>query len=178
MARNMFHVIPAGELDAERDILLGLPVEGTNKQAFHRVPLRSSSLEGSDGHMASPAGRVHPHGAASPVQTIPGDQHIVQKTQGLRRLLLRFPRSYTPGVRIYQQDDSSERSNVTLGFALWDHRAGPTPEEARVQVNLDNAAMFLRRVLLRCDRMRCTLKLGGNRMDSKQQEVAADMMDL
>lgn len=166
---GLFHVIKASDLDAERDIFLGVPVEGSSKQSFHRVPVRSSNISLADGRLAR-------------VQMLPGESHVVQSTQGLKRLLLKFPRSFAPGVRMYQQDNSgdagADRQNVTLGFALFDHRAGPTTEEQQVQANIDSLAVFLRRMLFRCDKIRCTLKLGGPRMDQRQQEVAADMLDL
>ena len=40
---GMFHTVAAGELRAERDVLLGMPTDPTtNKQTFHRVPVRSA----------------------------------------------------------------------------------------------------------------------------------------
>ena len=65
-----------------------------------------------------------------------------------------------------------------MGFALYDHRAGPTSEEASVQDNIDRLAMFIRRTLMKCEKMRCTLKIGAARMDPKQQEIMAEAMDL
>ena len=77
----MFNVVKAWELDSERDVFLGLPVEGSNtKQAFHRVPVRSSNL--SDGRRT---------------QMVQGN--VVSSTQGLKRLLLEFPKAYCPGVK-------------------------------------------------------------------------------
>lgn len=50
---SIFHVIKAASLDAERDVFLGVPIEGSNKTApCHRVPVRSSNLENQDGHIA------------------------------------------------------------------------------------------------------------------------------
>lgn len=161
---HIFHVIKAIDLNPERDVYIGLPVEGTGKQACHRVPIRSTTLQ-------NPTARV---------QLLPGQDHVVQSTQGLRRLLLEFPVSFAPGVRVYNQegDAGAERTNVSLGFALFDHRIGATPEETQVQANLDALGSLVRRQLLQCDRLRCPLKLGPARMEPAAQTVAADMLDL
>lgn len=162
-ATNVFHVVKAASLDPLRDVYIGLPVEGNSKQAFHRVPVRSSVLQ-------NPLARV---------QMLPGQTHVVQSTQGLRRLLLEFPQAYAPGIRVYTQDSADgDRSNVSLGFALFDHRAGPSPEEVQVQTNIDALAALVRRQLMQCDKIRCTLKLGPAKMEPRDQEVAADMLDL
>lgn len=44
-ANNVFHVVKAMELVPDKDVYIGLPVEGNNKQAFHRVPIRSSVVQ-------------------------------------------------------------------------------------------------------------------------------------
>ena len=161
MASNsLFHVVEAAQLDAERDVYVGLPVETTNKQTFHRVPVRASRTE-------------------ARVQLLPGSTHVVQSTQGLRRLLLKFPTSYCPGIKVYHGDGGeADRCNRTLGFALYDQRSGPTPEEVRVQQNIDRLASFIRGLLFRCERIRTTLKLGPATMAPQQQQVAAEMLDL
>lgn len=74
MASNVFHVIKAANLDAERDVFVGLPQDGNNKQAFHRVPVRSSNLETADGRL-------------SRVQLLSGQTHVVQNTHAGRRHL-------------------------------------------------------------------------------------------
>lgn len=80
----MFKVIPVGELNAERDVYMGLPVENTNKQTFHRIPIRSSSTESESGDR-----RIH-------VKLLPGQTNVVQAVQGLRRLLIKFPAVFVP----------------------------------------------------------------------------------
>ena len=57
---SMFNVVPAADLKAERDVFLGLPVETTNKQTFHRVP---------DGARCSPTG------AATSTQCLNGERY-------------------------------------------------------------------------------------------------------
>lgn len=57
---------------------------------------------------------------------------------------------------------------------MFDHRTGPTPEETRIQQNVDALASFIRRLVFRCDKIRTTLKLGPQRMDPKQQEQGLD----
>lgn len=134
-AASIFNVIKAWELDAERDLLIAMPTEGNNKQAFYHtdivicffednisalwVPVRSSNLHGPDGRIAR-------------VQMVAGQTHIVQTTQGLRRILIEFPQAYCPGIKVYQQEsceggggtgaaNNTERaSNVVLPFALFD----------------------------------------------------------
>lgn len=44
--------------------------------------------------------------------------------------------------------------------------------------NIDRLAVFIRRNLMKCEKMRCTLKIGAARMDVKQQELMAEAMDL
>ena len=45
----MFKVVPISELKPERDVFLGLPEESTNKQTYHRIPVRSSCTESDSG---------------------------------------------------------------------------------------------------------------------------------
>jgi hypothetical protein len=163
---NMFHVVPVEDLNAERDVFVGVPVETTNKQTFHRVPIRSSCTESIDEDR-----RLR-------VQMVPGSSCVVQSCQGLRRLLLKFPRVFVPGIRVFEANGDNDRTNLSMGFALYDYRTGPGPEEQRVLANLDGLAAFLRHTMMRCDKIRRTLKLGPDNMTVQQQQVAADMMDL
>lgn len=163
---SMFHVVNACELKPERDVFVGLPVETTNKQTFHRVPIRSACTEG-------PAGdrRVR-------VQLVDNNPNVVKSCQGLQRLLLKFPSAFVPGIKVFEASNDNDRTNLSMGFALYDYRLGPTPEEQSVLDNIDALALFLRQQMVRCDRIRRTLKLGPDNMTSQQQQVAADMMDL
>ena len=163
---SMFKVIPAVELNAQRDVYVGLPVENTNKQTFHRIPIRSSCTESDTGDR-----RLH-------VKLLPGQQNVVQSTQGLRRLLIKFPTVFVPGIKVFEANNDNDRTNMSMGFALYDSRVGPSPDETRVMENIDALAGFLRRILVQCDRIRRTLKLGSENMTPEQQQVAADMMDL
>lgn len=167
MAANpMFTVVPALDLNAQRDVYVGLPVENTNKQTFHRIPIRSSCTESDTGDR-----RIH-------VKFVPGSQHVVQSTQGLRRLLIKFPSVFVPGIKVFEASNDNDRTNLSMGFALFDSRVGPSPDETKVMENLDGLAAFLRNNLVQCDRIRRMLKIGGENMTSAQQQVAADMMDL
>ena len=164
-ANTMFTVVAASELQAERDVLVGLPVENTTKQTFHRIPIRSSNTQSATGDR-----RLQ-------VKMVASQTHVVQSIQGLQRLLIKFPTVFVPGIKVFEANGENDRTNLSMGFALYDFRTGPTPEESRVVENLDTLAMFLRKVMVRCDRFRRILKLGDN-MTAEQQQVAAEMMDL
>lgn len=177
---GMFHVVPTVDLNPERDVYVGLPVETTNKQTFHRVPVRSASTESASGDR-----RYR-------VNLVPGASNVVQSVQGLRRLLLKFPSVFVPGIKVFEPERDGDRTNLSMGFAMYDHRVGPnrapvhmrtrgvvvTPEEQRVLDNVDALAMFLRNTMVRCDKIRRTLKLGPDNMTVAQQQVAAEMMEL
>ena len=160
----MFHTVLASELRADRDVFLGMPSDPTtNKQTFHRVPVRSA-------HTESPSGDQRTR-----VQFVDGNKHIVQSVQGLRRLLIRFPQSFVPGIKVFEASGENDRTNLSMGFALYDYRVGPSPEEQRVLDNIDSLAAFLRETLVRCpcDKLRRMLKLDVGNMSP---QVAADMM--
>ena len=181
---SMFSVVLASELQPERDVFVGLPVENSSKQTFHRIPIRSSCTESSTGNQAvlqkgvgnslinqlAPDRRMH-------VKMVSGQSNVVQSIQGLRRLLIKFPTVFVPGIKVFEASGENERTNLSMGFALYDSRTGPTAEESRVIDNLDGLAMFLKKTMVRCDRIRRVLKLGEN-MTAEQQQVAAEMMDL
>lgn len=170
---NPFTVVHAANLNGRQDAYLGLPVENTNKQTFWRVPIRSSMTETLDGR------RVR-------IQLLPGHDRVVQNTQGMQRLVVRFPECYVPGAKVYDgsmdsgnnNNNNNERVNITMGFALYDARNGPTPEQQRVLDNIDAFAAFLRETLYSCDKIRCALKLGPANMSPDQQRVAAEMLDV
>lgn len=191
--QSVFHVVKAWEIDPERDVLLAVPADnagGPNaKMGVCRIPVRSGRLVGADGQ------------TLSHVQMVPGQTHIVQRTRGLRRLLLEFPRTYTPGIRIFQQDNNSNSNNnsdgygtssMTLPFAMFDARAGPTELEQLVQSQMDHLSMFLRQQMLRCERIRAQSQggsggKGGNHnnsnaalmmMDPEKERYAVEMMDM
>jgi hypothetical protein len=163
---SMFKVVPAVDLKAERDVYVGLPVENTNKQTFHRIPIRSACTESETGDH-----RLH-------VKLLQGQSNVVQSIQGLRRLLIKFPPVFVPGIKVFEANNDNDRTNLSMGFAMYDSRVGPSPEETTVMNNLDALASFLRRILVQCDRIRRPLKLGSENMTPEQQQVAADMMDL
>jgi hypothetical protein len=162
----MYTVVPAVDLVPERDVFMGLPVETTNKQTFHRVPIRSACTE-------SPSGDRRTR-----VQIVPGNPNVVQSCVGLQRLLVRFPSVFVPGIKVFEAGGDSDRTNLSMGFAMYDYRAGPTPEEQRVLDNVDSMALFLRTNMMRCDKIRRALKLGPDNMSVPQQQLAAEMMDL
>ena len=170
---GMFNVIAAADVEPERDVFVVLPTEappnkagGNNKQPFHRVPIRSACTESAGGDR-----RVR-------VQLVDGHRNVVASAQGLQRLLLRFPRAYVPGVKVFEGNNDGDRTNLSMGFSLYDYRTGPTPEEQQVLGRIDTLADWLRRTIVGCNRIRRTLKLGPDHMDPQQQRVAADMMDL
>ena len=86
------------------------------------------------------------------MQFVPGSQCVVQSCQGLARLLLKFHRVYVPGIKVFEGNGDTERTNLSMGFALYDHRNGPTPEESQILVNLDALASFLRSTMMCCAR--------------------------
>ena len=47
--------------------------------------------------------------------------------------------------------------SVSMGFALYDHRSGPTPEEARIMDNIDGLSAFLRNQMMGCEKIRTPL---------------------
>lgn len=167
---SLFKVVDVGELDAERDVFMGLPVESTNKQTYHRVPIRSSSVETPDDRKVS-------------TQFVPGSKSVVQNCRGLRRLALRFHPVFAPGIKVYdsvadEPGSAAPRTNMSFGFSMYDHRNGPTPEEERVMQNIDNLSAFIRNTLMSCEKLRTKLKLGPSGMSPEQQQLSADMLDL
>ena len=91
----MFQVLKAWEMEPERDIFISMPSsnggtdqQNANKQAFFRVPIRSSNVLNADGQ-------------ATRVQMLPGESNVTMSTSGLRRVLLEFPQAYTPGIKVY-----------------------------------------------------------------------------
>ena len=163
MATNsMFNVIPALDLNAERDVFMGLPVESNTKQTFYRIPIRSSSTESASGDR-----RMQ-------VKLVPGQTNVVQSIQGLQRLLIKFPQVFVPGIKVFEANNENDRTNMSMGFALYDFRTGPSTDETQMLKNLDGLAMFLRQTMVRCDRIRRVLKLGEN-MTPQQQQVAVEI---
>lgn len=165
--QQLFKVVDVAELDAERDVVLGLPVGSTNKQTYHRVPIRSSCLETPDDRKIR-------------CQFLPGSTTVVQNCRGLQRLALRFHPVFAPGIKVYDSanDEAPGRFNMSFGFSLYDNRNGPTPEEERIMRNIDHLSAFIRRTLMTCEKLRTTLKLGAANMSVDQQLLSADIMDL
>lgn len=102
-SNNVFHVVRADALEPERDVFVGLPVECNNKQVFHRIPVRSSCTDGVDGDR-----QIR-------VQLLPGNRNVVQSGHGLRRLLLRFPRTYVPKQRFLLLFQKKHRKRCVPG---------------------------------------------------------------
>lgn len=171
--QSIFHVIDVAHLNAERDVFMGLPVESTNKQTFHRVPIRSACMETVDER------RVN-------VQFVHGSKTVVQSCRGLRRLLLKFHSVFVPGVKVYTEGEDNAggggqgmaRVNLSMGFGLYDNRTGPTPEETQIMKNIDDLSAFIRSNLVTCEKMRTTLKMGPANMKPDQQRLLAETMDL
>lgn len=164
MSDSMFRVVKAWEMVPERDVLVAFPKEFTTPHLYHRVPVRSSAGYGSDGR-------------PSRVQFMEGQSHMVQSPNGLKRLLMEFPRAWTPGLRSYQNIEGTQPS-MSMGFALYDPKMGPTHEEQESMNRIDQLAHFIKRTMLRCEKARKLLKLGNAVMDDKQQELAAEMLDM
>lgn len=159
-ARDVFVVKPAAQLCGERDLILCTPQEAgpNSKQSFFRVPVR-----------------VRPAVPAF----LSGSRDVVGSTAGLRRVLLQFPQSFCHGLREYDNvGTDSERANLTLGFALYDHRVGPTPEQTAMMRCLDDTSAWIRNTLYGTDKIRTTLGLGPANMPPEKQRMAAEMMDL
>ena len=110
---TLFETVKAARLDPERDVYVGLPTEG-GKQWSCRVPIRSSNLQNSGRAGAAALPPRVGDGNGQRVQILPGQTHVVQSHQGLRRLLLEFPCSYCPGVKVYQAEREGDRTNVNL----------------------------------------------------------------
>ena len=162
--RNVFHVVVAAALNPERDVLLGLPQEGTGaKQSFHRVPIRSSVSSTADDE------RIR-------VALLPGCTGVTQNHTSLRRLLLRFPESFVPSIHKFENASEGDRLNYSLGFALYDSMQGPTKEQTDVMQNVDALAQWIRLTMIQCDRIRSTLRLGSRPANRDQAMMVADMM--
>lgn len=198
-ANNVFHVVAADALDAARDVFLGLPVDGNNKlQQFHRIPLRSSLTETDDDRrvrvqLLSPNvvqttrtgpffpslmmmdGPAPPRGCdacccsfRAPTCRPSSDTATTTRVATTGQACVRRRERQRP-----PPPHAWVRGNCTMGFALFDHRSGPTEEEQRVMANIDRLAAFVRRTMFSCERIRTTLKLGPAHMSPEQQQVAA-----
>ena len=197
---RVFNLVDAAQLVVDRDVFVGLPVEcswgargaagRSNASAFHRVPIRSACTESASGDRRTRVQFV-PVRVVARRRPAAGSTNVVQSCQGLQRLLLRFPNAYVPGVKVFEANGEGDRTNQSLGFALYDHRVGPTEEEEAVLRNIDDRApvrtlpapagalaLFLRTTIIRCDRIRRALKLGMDTMTPEQQKVAIEMMEL
>lgn len=170
---SQFHVVDALKLNAETDVFIGLPQESTNKQTFHRVPVRSSSLDGAGDE------RIR-------VQFVNGSKHVVQSCRSLKRLVIRFPSVFVPWIKTYNDGNEdggvapggASHNNLSMGFGLYDSRSGPTPEEEKIMKNIDRLSAFLRTNLVCCEKLRTTLKIGNATMTPDQQRMMADTIDL
>jgi hypothetical protein len=159
----MFVVRAAVDLNPERDTVLIVPTEGNNKQNFHRVPIRA----------APEAGAPLPNEVAD----VAGGLRVAPTPAGLRRLLIKFPESFCHGIKEFDNTES-DRQNLSLGFALFDHRVGPTSEQARVLENIDALSGCIRRTMYGCERIRTMLGFGSSKMSEDKQRTLAEEMDL
>lgn len=155
-ARELFATYSAADLNPERHAVLALPTEGAKNS--HRVPIRAAADDGS-------------------APFLPGKHRLVAKTPGLRRLLVKFPESYCHSIKEYDTAEG-ERTNLSLGFALYDPRDGPTPEESRVIDAMDAFAAWIRSTMVGSERIRTTVGLGPATMSEGKQRDKAESMDL
>ena len=65
-----------------------------------------------------------------------------QSVQGLKRLLIKFPTVFVPAVKVFEASGENDRTNLSMGFAMYDSRVGPSVEEKQILQNLDATAMF------------------------------------
>jgi hypothetical protein len=165
-ARDMYVVCNAADLDGAQHAVMVHPIEGVGKQGhFHRVPIRAAVD-------TSP-------GATAAMVAVEEGLRVAPTPAGLRRLLVRFPQSFCHGIKEFDAIPGvDDRSNISMGFTLFDHRTGPTEEQARVLANIDNFSARVRRTMYGCERIRTTLGLGAANMPAAQQSIMADVMDL
>ena len=78
-------------------------------------------------------------------------------------------------VSVSGADDNSDRTNMTMGFALYD-RSGPTPEELRVLANIDALANTIALSMTQCNQIRS--KVFPNARPEADAQSLADSMDL
>lgn len=157
--RDVFVVCPATELDAERHAVMAVPTEGS-KNGGHRVPIRAAA-----------------DGAANPI-FVPGTHRVAQSAGGLRRLLVKFPESYCHSIKEHAVTLEGDRANLSLGFALFDPRAGPTEEEERVMKNIDAFSDWVKSTMVGCERIRTVVGLGAANMNEAKQRMVAEHIDL
>lgn len=168
-----FRVIPAMELRPESHLVLGTPQDasGPTKATFHRVPIRARMMAAGGG-----AAVVSPQFVAGSTAVV-GNVH-----QGLRRALIKLPKSHTFGINEYQNmgggGGDNDRTNVVLGVSLYDPRVGPTAEQTTVIKNLEDTALWIRQTMFASPQIRTTLGLGPANMPEEKQRTAAELMDL
>lgn len=117
LLRGMCSSVFRTEFAQFRTLLFPVESGGMNnaKQSFHRVPIRSAKLVTEDDR------RI-------PVQFVQNSNTVVQSTKGLRRLLLKFPQAFVHEIKSYESEGGG-RSNLTMGFSLFDSRFGATEEQ-------------------------------------------------
>lgn len=166
---NVYLAMPILDVTPERDLYMALPTEmsvpGT-RQTYYRAPIRSSQTTNNN------TGGV--------VERVDGATNIVKSQKGLRRLLLRFPKVFVPGIKQFSSTDnnSGSRPQLSMGFAMYDGRKDePDAADKSLCAKVDEISSFLRRLVVGNPRMRKTLGLGyGNEMSDTEIRYAADAL--
>ena len=73
-------------------------------------------------------------------------------------------------------DNADANASMSMGFALYDGRCGPTPDETRVMANIDALASMLALNMARC--MQIRTKVFPNARPDADARSLADSMDL
>ena len=92
------------------------------------------------------------------------------------RAATQFPESYVHAVTVYDATVDHADPSMSVGFALYDGRSGPTPEETRIMDNIDALASMIALTMTRCMQIRSKV-FPNSRSDADAQSLA-DSMDL
>lgn len=160
----MYHAIPIEKVKPEQDMYVALPIEqpvpGT-KSNYHRCHIRSQNVQYDN----------------ATIQLAEGCTNVVQSSRGLSRVLLRFPQMFCPGIKAHV-DDKTNKTQYTLGFALYDSRNEErTKEEEAILSAVDSLSAWLRRTFLSHKKIRKVLNMHAD-MGATEAAMAADMLDV
>ena len=155
------------QIKADDNIVVCLPVAMELQRTgsiYHRVPIRCTEKQ---------------CGTAA-VEMVAGAGNIAKEAKGLKRLLLRFPPVFCPGVKQYQsnEQDRQQQQNMSLPFALFDARKPEKSEEDnKLCTQVDAVADFIRKLVVGNQNIRRTLNLGrSGEMTQQEVQMAADML--
>ena len=155
------------QIKADDNIVVCLPVAMELQRTgsiYHRVPIRCTEKQ---------------CGTAA-VEMVAGAENIAKEAKGLKRLLLRFPPVFCPGVKQYQsnEQDRQQQQNMSLPFALFDARKPEKSEEDnKLCTQVDAVADFIRKLVVGNQNIRRTLNLGrSGEMTQQEVQMAADML--